>query len=72
MYSGKSLDATDLRKYAIKVTPNLFDRPTKIHDLTNEIRFLEECKHPNIVEHVQSYIWNKEIWVGVIYLYALP
>jgi serine/threonine protein kinase len=64
------MDPTDTRKFAIKVTPNLFDRPTKIHDLTNEIRFLEECKHPNIVEHIQSYLWNKEIWTVMEYCNA--
>eukprot|EP01127_Copromyxa_protea_P004218 TRINITY_DN14114_c0_g1_i1.p1 TRINITY_DN14114_c0_g1~~TRINITY_DN14114_c0_g1_i1.p1 ORF type:complete len:643 (+),score=151.82 TRINITY_DN14114_c0_g1_i1:132-2060(+) len=67
VYAGQALDTSDTRKYAIKITPNLFDRPTKIHDLTNEIRFLEECKNPNIVEHVQSYIWNKEIWTVMEY-----
>eukprot|EP01126_Amoeba_proteus_P025108 TRINITY_DN2510_c0_g2_i7.p1 TRINITY_DN2510_c0_g2~~TRINITY_DN2510_c0_g2_i7.p1 ORF type:complete len:341 (-),score=51.12 TRINITY_DN2510_c0_g2_i7:370-1392(-) len=65
VYCGRSRDKTNTRKYAIKVTPNLFDRPTKIHDLTNEIRFLQECKHVNIVEHIQSFIWNKEVWTVV-------
>eukprot|EP01126_Amoeba_proteus_P001783 TRINITY_DN10541_c0_g1_i7.p1 TRINITY_DN10541_c0_g1~~TRINITY_DN10541_c0_g1_i7.p1 ORF type:complete len:542 (-),score=124.54 TRINITY_DN10541_c0_g1_i7:116-1690(-) len=62
VFCGRSIDPQDSQIYAIKVAVNLFDRPTKIHDITNEIRFLEECKHPNIVQHIKSFMWNKEIW----------
>eukprot|EP01126_Amoeba_proteus_P020881 TRINITY_DN2118_c1_g1_i3.p1 TRINITY_DN2118_c1_g1~~TRINITY_DN2118_c1_g1_i3.p1 ORF type:complete len:593 (-),score=110.42 TRINITY_DN2118_c1_g1_i3:90-1868(-) len=70
VFCGRSTDQKDTQIFAIKVAVNLFDRPTKIHDITNEIRFLEECKHPNVVHHFKSYLWNKEIWTVMEYCEA--
>jgi len=60
VYIGEEVNNT-ARKVAIKST-KLKHEPSRIHNIAIEIFLLESAAHPNVVQHIKSYHWNKQIW----------
>lgn len=48
-------------KVAIKST-KLKHEPSRIHNIAIEIYLLEQAVHPNVVKHIKSFYWDKQIW----------
>lgn len=46
-----------------------FSMEEELEDLMVEIDILNECKHPNILQLHEAYVFGKKIWVFLIFLH---
>jgi len=60
VYLGESVQDSK-KKVAIKSTKLKHD-PSRIHNIAIEIYLLETAAHPNVVKHIKSFYWDKQIW----------
>jgi len=47
---------------AVKVI-NLEEAKDEIEEIQNEISFLTQCRHPNVIRYLQSYAKGKRLWI---------
>lgn len=59
-----SLKATNLKTGQLAALKSVdFSSTEELEDLIVEIEILNECKHPNILQLHEAYIFEKKIWV---------
>jgi len=61
VYLGESVQDPNKSRVAIKST-KLKHEPSRIHNIAIEIYLLETAAHPNVVKHIKSFYWDKQIW----------
>jgi len=49
---------------AVKILSEKFE---KDYGIVNEVFVLPSCRHPNIISHLESFLWNNEIYVVTEY-----
>jgi len=61
VYLGETVQDPQKRKVAIKSTKLKHDS-SRIHNISIEIYLLETARHANVVKHIKSFYWEKQIW----------
>jgi len=65
---GEVYTAKDIRtNQTIAIKVMIQSVADDLDGIINEIKILTSCKHPNIVNYIESYYWNDRIWVIMEY-----
>lgn len=53
---------------SVAIKEIIFQGQPKKDLLVNEITTIQRCRHPNIINHIASFLWNNCVWVAMEYM----